>query len=385
MNPEAPAQETHSPVQAASNEGIVAMGEFNGSSNAVEAAPAVAPAIFIAGASRSGTTLMSFVMRRHPLVAGLKELQYFGEFFTPGAPVRQLGEAEAIKIVATLFARQEQGILRGRPNPENFAEALRFVRGLEVDQLRSDTLFSAVVAHMAQALDKPIPCEQTPRNIFYVQELLKLYPQARFIVMVRDPRAVLASQKMRWRRRKLASAESRVPLRESIRARINYHPLTMARLWNRAQERLRQVADDPRVLTVRFEDLLTEPEATIRAICAHCEIEFEPDMLEIEQVNSSHESSGSQKGFNRKTAEAWQKLLEPAELGVINGRCHRGMRQHGYLTSEEQQAAADAPESLRPKLTYLLHLAGVVAINPRRAWIQLKGLRGRAGSQKPAP
>lgn len=357
-------------------------GDGHGSAAAAEAG--VRPAIFIAGASRSGTTLMSFVMRRHPEVAGLKELQYFGEFFTPGAPVRQLGEAEAIKIVASLFARQAQGILRARPNADSYAEALRFVRSLDVDQLRSDTLFSAVVAHMAHAEGKTIPCEQTPRNIFYVRELLKLYPEARFIVMVRDPRAVLASQKMRWRRRRLASAESRVPLRESIRARINYHPLTMARLWNRAQERLRQVTEDPRVLTVRFEDLLTDPEATIRGICDHCGLNFEPDMLEIEQVNSSHESSGSQRGFNKKTAAAWQKILDPAELGVINRRCHAGMGAHGYLSAQEQQTAAASPEALRPKLTYLLHLAGVVAINPRRAWIQLKGLRSAPGERDEA-
>lgn len=342
------------------------------------------PTIFIAGASRSGTTLMSFVMRRHSQVAGLKEMQYFGEFYTPGSSVKKFGEAEAIKVVATLFARQSQGILRARPNAECFAEALRFVRTLDVDQLRGDTLFSAIVNEIADREGKLIPCEQTPRNVFYIRRLLKLYPQARFVVMVRDPRAVLASQKMRWQRRRLASAGSQVPLRESIRAWINYHPFTMARLWNRAQDQLLRAMDHPRVLAVRFEDLLTDPEVTVRRICEHCDIDFQPDMLDIEQVNSSHESSGSQRGFNRNTVAAWQKILEPTELSVINRRCNAHMLRHGYITADEQQVAAASRESIRPSLTYLPHLAGVALINPHRAWIQLKSLRRPNNDQSEA-
>ena len=39
--------------------------------------------LFITGASRSGTTLMSFILRNHADIVGLNELQYFGEFWDP--------------------------------------------------------------------------------------------------------------------------------------------------------------------------------------------------------------------------------------------------------------------------------------------------------------
>ncbi|NIP95612.1 MAG: sulfotransferase, partial [Akkermansiaceae bacterium] len=41
---------------------------------------------------------------------------------------------------------------------------------------------------------KRIPCTQTPRNVYYLREILGAYPDARVIWMVRDPRAVLCSQ-----------------------------------------------------------------------------------------------------------------------------------------------------------------------------------------------
>ena len=66
-------------------------------------------------------------------------------------------------------------------------------------------VFAAAVHQLAQAAGKSIPCEQTPRYIFYARALLEIYPTAQIVHMVRDPRAVMASQKMRWQRRRLAA------------------------------------------------------------------------------------------------------------------------------------------------------------------------------------
>ena len=41
--------------------------------------------------------------------------------------------------------------------------------------------------------------DQTPRHVFYIGELIEMYPGAKFVHMVRDPRAVLLSQKRKWK------------------------------------------------------------------------------------------------------------------------------------------------------------------------------------------
>ncbi len=68
---------------------------------------------FITGASRSGTTLLSFVLRNHRDVFGLKELHFFGEAWDPRSP-RHFSRRQAIAAAAAIFARQQHGILAAR-------------------------------------------------------------------------------------------------------------------------------------------------------------------------------------------------------------------------------------------------------------------------------
>jgi hypothetical protein len=44
-----------------------------------------------------------------------------------------------------------------------------------------------------------------------------------------------------------------------------------------------------RLITVRFEDLLEQPETTLRKVCQHIEVEFNSNMLNITQESSSIE------------------------------------------------------------------------------------------------
>ena len=71
--------------------------------------------IFITGASRSGTTLLSFVLRHHPRVLGLRELQYFGDAWDPRHTGRRLSKAEACEAAARLFDLLHQA--DGAPQP----------------------------------------------------------------------------------------------------------------------------------------------------------------------------------------------------------------------------------------------------------------------------
>ncbi len=136
-------------------------------------------------------------------------------------------------------------------------------------------LFVATVRHLMDGSGKSIACEQTPRNIFYARELLQAYPNAVVVHMLRDPRAVMASQKRRWQRRSLATDAKRFPLLQSIRVWVNYHPYTIARLWARATRAAGALGDHPRFKVIRFEDLLANPEETVRKLAAAIEIDFE--------------------------------------------------------------------------------------------------------------
>ncbi len=342
--------------------------------------PSFRPAIFVTGASRSGTTLLSFILRNHPRVFGLRELHYFGDMHDPrdrdaheGA--RKRAEDRLISGIARLYARQEYGIcaLR-RPDPHHRARARGLLQKIPPHQRTATGVFAAAIHELSEEQGKSIPCEQTPRNIFYANALLAAFPAAHIVHMVRDPRAVMASQKKRWRRRALTADPLAHHPYHALREWINYHPYTMASLWNRATREAKRLANHPRFHLLRFEDLIRMPEETVSHLCAGIGLTFQPDMLDVPQVNSSHQSSrgGARHGIYQDAMENWRSHLNAQEIRITERICGNLMRVHGYA-AEAGDHHRDAGE-LRYMFSYMMHLAGVLAINPRRAWIQLRAV-----------
>ncbi len=335
--------------------------------------------LFITGASRSGTTLMSFILRNQSDIHGLRELQYFGEFWDPRS-VSTLGVHQAKLALATLFARQREGINVARPNFEDANRAEALLNAMNEKSRDPGELFATAVHQLAIESGKTIPCEQTPRNIFYAEALLKLYPNSYVIHMMRDPRAVMASQKQRWKRRRNATNKDAVPRSHTLRTWMNYHPYTVAKLWRGASAIARQLQNHPRFTVLRFEDLLERPEVTVRDLCERIHVDYEPAMLDVSQINSSHQSSvgGARKGLHRDAIDKWKTELLPAETSITERYCGSLMEGFGY-TAQKAVSGIWYTE-LRYRLSYPLHIAGVFMVNPRRALIQVRALLSKLGS-----
>lgn len=330
------------------------------------------PLIFVTGASRSGTTLMSVVLGKSDRILCMNETHFFGECWDPRVPAESLSESDLQEATAKIFARLERGILKAEVTDEDRLKARQFLKQLPAEQRNPRDVYLAVTAQFTQHAGKTIPCEQTPRNIFYARRLLDLYPNARVVHMLRDPRAVMASQKKRWRRRQLAAVK--LPFYHTVRVWANYHPLTMSQLWKRATAialKLR-AENHPRFLTVRFEDLLQEPEPTLRRVCDFLGVDFDPKMLQVGQINSSHQSSvgGARPGLNKEAIDAWRNVLAPGEIGITERVCRAPMQSCGY--GLDQGDGPGLGTRAYYGLTYLFHALSVAATNPRRALIQFK-------------
>lgn len=272
--------------------------------------------IFVVGNSRSGTTMLARALGRHSAVIGLPELHYIeqqitGEMFRDPAPVPR---PEAIRAVATILSRARLGYFTA-PDTTRFAdEACEVLRDWTGD-LSYAALFHATLQHLAQLDGKRIACEQTPRNVFYIDAILENYPSARVVHLIRDPRDILLSQKNKWKRRKLGA---NIPRREALRSWMNYHPFTMSKLWTMAVGAGLNHKEDPRVLTLRFEDLLSDTNASLAAICDLAEINFDPDMAQVEQIGSSARTDATRsRGMDATRIAAWRKGgLSKGELRI---------------------------------------------------------------------
>lgn len=344
-----------------------------------------APLLFVTGASRSGTTMLARMLGAHSQIMAFNELHFFGSMSDPTDLERQLGERDLSELAATLLARQTHGLWGGRPTGVERAWGRRLAQTLRTDERTPLGLFAATVHQLAADSGRQYACEQTPRNIFYAKQLLDLYPNARFLHIVRDPRAVLASQKNRWKLRRLGAEH--LPLSEMLRNRVNYHPLTMAKLWARATEEAVHLEDHPRFLILRFEDLAAGPVASAARICHFLGLKFEQDMLEIPRWGSSNiEHSTEAKGISSEVVDRWRKSLSRSETFICEKSCHLLMQRFGYATDVlyEPRKPSLAPSML----SYPFHIAGVLALNPGRAVVQLRAMvrsrRKQVGSRQVA-
>jgi hypothetical protein len=162
--------------------------------------------------------------------------------------------------------------------------------------------------------------------------LLQELPDARFVIMVRDPREVLLSQKGKWKRRKLSGGK--IPFFESLRSRINYHPATISRIWCATYQTALKHEQDPRVIIVRYEDLTDHPQKTIEGICRHIGVDYEPSMLDVPVVGSSNFSdSPTERGIASSRKGKWMDELHASEIRICENQCAKLMSYFKYEPS----------------------------------------------------
>ncbi|MCG9129982.1 sulfotransferase, partial [Candidatus Poribacteria bacterium] len=259
--------------------------------------------LFVVGNSRSGTTMMGRILGNHSDVFTFGELHFFGQLWSPNL-TSGLNETEAIELASKLFCIQRVGYRKQGDTRDFQVDAQEFCADFSDYPVSPTKLFSTFLQSETNLNDKSIPCDQTPRNVFYIDEILKVYPQAKIINMIRDPRDVLLSQKRKWQRRFLGGTD--LPLIESLRDWINYHPLTISRIWHTAVNTADRFSKCDKVYTVYFEQLLSSPEKTVADLCRFVDIEYTPCMLQVPQVGSSVDSDKpTTTGINPNRAGNW--------------------------------------------------------------------------------
>lgn len=271
---------------------------------------------FVVGCQRSGTTLLQAMLDGHPQLAMAPESHFIvslGRRF--GGNWGAAGETDAAFADALLerrrFAywrmdRAELLAVLAVARPRDFAGAVR-------------TVFAA----WAQRQGKPAYGDKTPRYAAHLGALGGLFPEARFVHLIRDGRDVALS---------MAESFERGP----------QSPVEGAMFWRTAVEAARRAGSalgPNRYLEVRYERLVAEPEAVISAVAAFLELDPDPRML------SPAESAGriiagypeaADHGNLGRTIEArrdWRHEM-PAE-GIADFELLAGdlLEQLGYETS----------------------------------------------------
>ncbi len=321
------------------------------------------PPIFVVGAPRSGTTLLSAMLGAHPAMSCGTETDFF--HFLAQADLEALLAEDRWPEAAVDFLFSMVQAAEKRPVPENY--------GLSREAVAADlaTRRPSVAAILEVVTEAPMAVkgahrwvEKTPRHILHLETLRRTFPDALIVRILRDPRDVALSTvktPWQWAARDLPGA------------------LLMWRFCDEAGERF--LAHDTRSYTVRYEDLLREPEATLERLCAFLGEPYSPAMLETsrsyEAVNSIGERWKEKVGgrLDPTRAGVWESELSSEERRMADCLVGDLLRRHGYPLAGEPMGCAH----LVPDAMALLKYPEVLD------WLVQRGLRaGAEGGEEPA-
>lgn len=332
--------------------------------------------VFIVGNGRSGTTMLGRVFGRHARVHTFGELHFF-EQWAGGTELRTRPawtRAKRVALLERLLTTEHEGFFRN-VTPGRYQEAVeRILVAAGADDAVS--VYAAFLHDVVRGKGRSIPCEQTPRYLYFTKEILELFPDARIINMVRDPRDVMLSQKNKWRRRFLGGRT--IPFREAFRSWINYHPYTIAKLWVSAVREARHFEGEARFRTMRFEDLVAHPEESVRSLCEFAGISFEPAMLAVPQVGSSVGTDRPDRlGIDAGRAGSWRKGgLSDLELAFCERVAGEEMKRLGYVPGSGNVSAARRIASMA---VFAVKAVLALMMNLRRTRNLRETLRRRMG------
>ncbi len=219
--------------------------------------------------------------------------------------------------------RVRQWGLRGGPPqapPElSRGDALRFALG------------APFVAYAAQE-GKTRWGDKTPAYIGHVDEIASIWPDARFVVLVRDGRDV-------------ALSVMKVPFGPN-------NVWAAARSWAHAVRLGRAAAAryPGRVLTLRYEDLVADPEQHVTGLCEFLRLVYDPEMLAIERSDPSKvvEDQSAwfpqiRAGITTSGVGRWRREMTPRQQALFESVAGEELAELGYATGAGRQEAARLP------------------------------------------
>tara|TARA_B100000927_G_C16466716_1_gene470010 strand:- start:550 stop:1563 length:1014 start_codon:yes stop_codon:yes gene_type:complete len=283
--------------------------------------------IFIVGSSRSGTTMMGRILSNHKDVFTFKELHFFGTLWTL-SDKKKITQKVQIDLMSRLWCIQERGIFNQKHFLDFYCKAKNILKNKHCNNsLDVYKLFLNTITHENKAF---ISCEQTPKNLYYIEEILKCFPDALIINLVRDQRDVLLSQKNKWRRKFLGA--NQIPFFEALRSYINYHPILIAKVWNSSLCYTSKFMNHKRVKVVKFEELLLSPEIIIEDVCKFLAINFCKEMLKVPLVGSSTQNDDPKIDFiDKSKINKWKNGgISDAEIYLSQKFSKKMMREFGY-------------------------------------------------------
>ena len=290
--------------------------------------------VFIVGPPRSGSTLLLQVLEKCLGYRFPAETHYFDQL-RPSlvAPSRDGGKSERSAVEEYFRSLHPHGY---GPRDLNVHDPVRWQAMAEMvdacDEPSGDKWFEAHCRFASGGIGPAMLWgEKTPRHVFRIDEMVEAFPNARFIVMIRHPRSVVASY-VGWHASRIAASD--VPTDEALRVQMTSDPLVISMLWRAAAKAAARAVErhgGTVVEIVRFEDLVSRPEDSVAALGEWLGLEPALERLaDLSLVNSSFGRDGAEVGLVSNRIHGTANLLPRRSGRVVDAVTRNIAGRFGY-------------------------------------------------------
>lgn len=309
--------------------------------------------LFIVGLGRSGSTLVSRMVDAHPEVAIFPETHMFGllDFLRALESFRDDWQY-------VLFLNEVWTNLSSYPDP---AASIWASHAIAQPSYTGPTrnVLEALGSAYASVRKASIWGEKTPGHALWLADIQKLFPKAKIVFTVRDPRDVLVSYCERWNSGRFGAD---FVMRSAANIRYHLDRMLRAPAFPSAQ-----------IHWVRYESLVANPESEMRKICQLLGLEFHPGMLAFYQryQNVERETPDGvhhrllSRPVSQERVGRFRRAFSPALLSLVEEFLGNEMLSLGY-SPEGSRGHVHSPEEERAKRHALRHYDEIATGKLRR-------------------
>jgi hypothetical protein len=280
--------------------------------------------IFVLGCPRSGTTLLQLMLHAHPRIAIPPETRFVLTAYESRNSFGDLREAQNRRALGASIVRERH--------------TLFYDLELDPDEILDEivdgppTLGSAigiVFRAYAERFGKPRWGDKRPGYYQQIRGLLRMFPDAQIVHLIRDGRDCVASLlTMPW-------------FKQDIYAAICS--------WTEAIDsgrRARSQLPADAYTEVRYEDLVADPAGQLTGLCEFLGEDYDPAMAEPNKIAGStiperktwH--ADAQKAVTASPSGHWSERLEPWQVAICEAAMGRRLRELGYELSGTARPSA---------------------------------------------
>jgi len=295
--------------------------------------------VFIIGVSRTASKTYQSAINNYSKIDIINEMHFITPFWLKRDFIRKAKEIikqnqiknQIKSIVEAMYRGEFEGafwartISDGKNYNINDIKKEHIIKSLKTKNLNFNNILEIILEEHAKAIGKKICGSKFPVNISKVPTLIKWFPDAKYLHITRDPRAVYPS---------MVEMDLRDIENTTINQKLKFNILRLIYLihqykWSNHIHNILKVK--PNYFLSRFEDLILNPRLQLKRICEFLEVPFSEKMLVAEVKDTSFGKFEKKEGFNKKAIHRWKKTISPKTAKIIELLLIKEMKSLGYL------------------------------------------------------